>query len=208
MLAGWAGALWYGGGILDPFTLEARHDTAVGSKEPRPTDFITGCCLLMWAEALRRLGPLDDRFFAYYEDLDWCLRARAAGDRLIYVPGAVLHHDVSHSFRRAGTQSEKGSRFSWAQSRPLVMYLSYRNRLLLVGKHAAGNVHRWFLAGRITVRGLVHAALLLAVGERARARAVLMRVARRTPAWDTLEPQTGVHFPPGTARRTTPVPES
>jgi GT2 family glycosyltransferase len=167
------GVLWYAGGVLDPATLVARHETTPGSTQPRPTDFITGCCLLMRAEALRRLGPLDESYFAYYEDLDWCLRSRAAGDRLIYVPRAVLNHEVSHSFRRAGAGSIKASPFAWAQSRPLVMYLSYRNRLLLARKHAAGTTHRMFLFARMSLRGLVHAALLFTIGEWARARAVL-----------------------------------
>src|SRR5258705_5998 len=85
----------------------------------------------------------------------------------------MLHHDVSHSFRRVGTQLGKESRFSWAQSRPLVMYLSYRNRLLLTGHHGTGKPHGWRLAGRMTLPGVVHTVLLLAVGERTRAEAVV-----------------------------------
>jgi len=168
-----AGRLWYGGGVLNPCTLEARHETNLISKKPHSTDFVTGCCIMIRVEALHKLGILDERFFAYYEDLDWCLRARAAGERLIYAPGAKLHHDVSHSFRRVGMRPGKSSPFAWAQSRPLVMYLSYRNRLLIAEKHASGTSHRCFLTCRIAMRGIVHAILLFSIGEWVRGRAIL-----------------------------------
>ena len=167
--------VWFSGGVIDPLSLEARHftDAPGDSAPPRSTDFITGCCLLFRSDALKTIGLLDTSFFAYYEDVDWCLRARAAGNRLLYVPQASIHHEVSHSFRRAGSNRDRLTRFSWAQKRPIVLYLTYRNRLLLAGKHALGSLHRWFLKGRMTLRGLVHATLLFTIGERARARAVL-----------------------------------
>ena len=42
------------------------------------------------SDALRRIGLLDRDFFAYYEDVDWCLRAKAADERLLCVPAAVV----------------------------------------------------------------------------------------------------------------------
>ncbi|HEX5091315.1 MAG TPA: glycosyltransferase family 2 protein, partial [Burkholderiales bacterium] len=68
--------VWYAGGSIGRWTLDARHELARprAGDLPRPTAFITGCCLLLRAEALRRIGLLDEAFFAYYEDVDWCLR--------------------------------------------------------------------------------------------------------------------------------------
>lgn len=169
------GALWYGGGSISRLTLDACHETSPERTKgaPRETDFVTGCCLVFRADALRRLGMLDKDFFAYYEDVDWCLRARAAGERLLYVPGAIVHHEVSHTFRRIGEGDPGMARYSWAQSRPLVLYLAYRNRLLLVRKHAQGRLHLAFLIVRRLVRGALHGALLISFGRGRQARAVV-----------------------------------
>ncbi len=43
------------------------------------SDWLTGCCLLMKRQALEKVGLLDERFFLYWEDVDWCLRLRAFG---------------------------------------------------------------------------------------------------------------------------------
>jgi N-acetylglucosaminyl-diphospho-decaprenol L-rhamnosyltransferase len=51
-----------------------------GRDEPsRPVDYVAGACLLMPRAALARVGPLDARFFLYFEETDWCRRARDAG---------------------------------------------------------------------------------------------------------------------------------
>jgi GT2 family glycosyltransferase len=169
------GALWYGGGRIDQLTLDARHETAPERARGafRPTDFITGCCLMFRADALRTVGLLDRDFFAYYEDVDWCQRATAAGHRLVYVPAAVVHHDVSHSFRRAGTGDASATTLPWAQSRPFVLYLAYRNRLLLARKHARGALHLAFLVMRRLARAALHAAVLLLADRRGQAQAVV-----------------------------------
>lgn len=170
------GRIWYSGGSISRLTLEARHETAPADAPgtPRPTDFITGCCLMFRSDALRRIGLLDRDFFAYYEDVDWCLRAKAADERLLYVPAAVVRHDVSHSFRRAGTRDHGAPRYSWTQSRPLVLYLAYRNRLLLARKHASGKLHLVFLILRRLARAALHVAMLLPSGRGSQAKAVVV----------------------------------
>src|SRR3989454_3541981 len=170
------GRIWYSGGSISRLTLEARHETAPADAPgtPRLTDFITGCCLMFRSDALRRIGLLDRDFFAYYEDVDWCLRAKAADERLLYVPAAVLRHDVSHSFRRAGTRDHGTARYSWTQSRPLVLYLAYRNRLLLARKHASGKLHLVFLVLRRLARAALHVAMLLPSGRGSQAKAVVV----------------------------------
>jgi hypothetical protein len=169
------GRVWYGGGSISRLTLDARHGTAPvdARSAARPTDFITGCCLMFRTDALRRIGLLDKDFFAYYEDVDWCLRAKAFGDRLLYVPAAIVHHDVSHSFRRIGADHAGAAQYSWTQGRPLVLYLAYRNRLLLAKKHAGGTLHFAFLAARRLVRAALHAAILVLAGRVRQAQAVI-----------------------------------
>jgi GT2 family glycosyltransferase len=60
-----------------------------------PTGYLTGCCLLAPRAVWERVGLLDERYFIYAEDADWCLRARAAGYRLLFVPTGRLWHKVS-----------------------------------------------------------------------------------------------------------------
>jgi GT2 family glycosyltransferase len=55
------------------------------------------------AEALKRVGPFDEDFFAYYEDSDWSLRAQVAGLGCRYVPAAVVYHMGSATLGREMT---------------------------------------------------------------------------------------------------------
>ncbi|MGH7789072.1 MAG: glycosyltransferase family 2 protein [Candidatus Binatia bacterium] len=68
-----------------------------GFAERREVEVAIGCCLLLRAEAVRQVGALDEAFFAYHEDVDWCLRARKAGWTLLYEPNARVYHSGSGS---------------------------------------------------------------------------------------------------------------
>ncbi|MBM4130777.1 glycosyltransferase family 2 protein [bacterium] len=58
----------------------------------REVDYVAGACLLTPREALARVGPLDERFFLYFEETDWCRRARAAGLAVWYCAEAEIVH--------------------------------------------------------------------------------------------------------------------
>ena len=53
---------------------------------------VVGNGMMMSRPALSRVGGFDETFFAYHEDIDWCVRARAAGFRVVYCGAAVIHH--------------------------------------------------------------------------------------------------------------------
>jgi N-acetylglucosaminyl-diphospho-decaprenol L-rhamnosyltransferase len=60
---------------------------------PIEVDWICGAALMARREMVEQVGLLDaDAFFMYFEDTDWCLRARQAGWTVAFVPGAVVHH--------------------------------------------------------------------------------------------------------------------
>jgi len=61
------------------------------------TDYVTGACLLARREVLETIGLLDPTYFLYWEETDWCMRARNAGYKLVYVPGAKIWHKVAAS---------------------------------------------------------------------------------------------------------------
>jgi GT2 family glycosyltransferase len=58
----------------------------------RVVDWAVGAALLMRRPALDEIGPFDDRFFMYAEDLEWCWRARQRGWEILFEPGAVVRH--------------------------------------------------------------------------------------------------------------------
>lgn len=94
--------LWYAGGEISMWSGTMRHigirESDDGSfDEPRETDYASGCCFLTKRETVERIGYLDDTYFMYAEDADWCLRARQAGYRIVYEPRARVLHKVSVS---------------------------------------------------------------------------------------------------------------
>jgi GT2 family glycosyltransferase len=61
----------------------------------RTTDYIGGEAILVRSELIEAVGMFDERYFCYFEDVDWGLRARRAGWRLEVVPDAVFEHVAS-----------------------------------------------------------------------------------------------------------------
>lgn len=57
-------------------------------------DWLVGACLLVRRQGFEMVGLLDERFYMYYEELDWCRRLRHAGWRIVYEPKArVVHYE-------------------------------------------------------------------------------------------------------------------
>ncbi len=64
----------------------ATHDT------PAEVENISGACLMLRREAVEQIGFLDEGFFMYFEDMDYCLRLQNAGWKMYYLPqGEILH---------------------------------------------------------------------------------------------------------------------
>ena len=97
-----AGRVWFGGGGVSLGMGWSWH-RGLGAPPPPPStppsssDYLTGCCLLVARAVFERIGWLDEGYFLYAEDTDYCLRARHAGFRPRYVPAARLTHFVSSS---------------------------------------------------------------------------------------------------------------
>ena len=64
---------------------------------PREVDYAEGSCFLARVEAIRKVGLLDLTFMSYWEESDWCMKARRAGYKVMYVPEAVIWHKVARS---------------------------------------------------------------------------------------------------------------
>jgi len=65
-------------------------------------DFLTGCCLLINNEVFQKIGFLDDKFFMYLEDVDFCQRALKAGFKMAYIPDSKIWHVNSGSSKSGG----------------------------------------------------------------------------------------------------------
>lgn len=69
--------------------------------EARDVDYVSGCAMAVRREVFEQVGLLDDRYFPiYYEETEFCVRARSAGWRVVYEPRAVLTHLESQTQER------------------------------------------------------------------------------------------------------------
>lgn len=114
---------WFAGSLLDLKKGIAVHDNSnppqAGSPS-RDVPWVSGCAMFGRTDVLRELGGFDDRFFLNWEDVDLCLRIRAAGHGVRMLPSARIYHKVGKTF---ATLSNVG------------LYYHVRNNLLLVKLH-------------------------------------------------------------------------
>ncbi len=84
---------WADNRILRRYYMADTPDDAI-----QPVDWVVGACLLVRREAYEQVGGLDEGFFMYSEELDWCKRIKDAGWEVVYLPTAtVLHHEGKSS---------------------------------------------------------------------------------------------------------------
>lgn len=106
--------------------------------EPHKVEWITGCAILVRREVIQQVGMIDERFFIYSEEKEWCIRAAKAGWKLFHVPGAkVWHKGVQRNY----------------QPKPSFTYYSTRNHFLMLSKHRAP-LYAWISAIFQTIRTL------------------------------------------------------
>lgn len=121
--------VWYAGGRFNPKTFKAEmlgygmkaYDLASDMEE---VTFATGCCMCIRAQMLKEIGMLNEKFFLYEEDSEYCFRAQEKGWKIYYVPQAVIYHKVSAS-------TGKGRKAS-----PTTQYYMVRNRYIFIKENA------------------------------------------------------------------------
>jgi hypothetical protein len=84
-------------------------------------DSVVGAFLLIRRSVIDAIGMLDERFFMYCEDEDWCWRAKQAGGRVVYHPGVVVHHRKGSSTRSVPLRMA----YHWHRS----LYLFHRKNI-------------------------------------------------------------------------------
>jgi GT2 family glycosyltransferase len=90
--------------------------------KPAPVEWISGCAIMVRREVIEQVGMIDPRFFIYWEETEWCMRASKAGWKIMHVPQAkVWHKGVQRSY----------------QPKPSFYYYATRNHFLVLAKHRA-----------------------------------------------------------------------
>ncbi len=135
----------YGGGANGRYQL-----TQWEGETPFRVDFVLGAAMMMRGAAIERIGGLDEGFFMYCEEMDWCLRLAQAGMDVCAVPAARVTHHEGQSSRQT----------PWPSFRNL-----WRSRIRFYAKH-----RRCFAPGHLLcVRLLLRTAMRLR-GRQARRR--------------------------------------
>jgi len=106
-------------GIIPPL-MKKRGNSLASFNEPVAVESLIGACLLVRREVIRQVGLLDEDYFMYLEDADWCYRIRKAGWLLYYLPSATIYHHGGQSVAQV----------------PVKMYVAIRkSRVLFLLKH-------------------------------------------------------------------------
>ncbi len=85
-------------------------------------DIVHGCCLLVRKEVVKAIGGFDQGFFSHWDEIDYCVRAKRAGFRVVWAENSKVWH-------KKGAARAKVSGFS--------EYFNSRNRILFMRKHAS-----------------------------------------------------------------------
>jgi GT2 family glycosyltransferase len=93
--------IWFAGGQIDWLRMKAYHLVKTRSAIPYKTQYISGCAMFIKKDVFKKIGLFDERFFLYYEDADFSVRARKAGFGLLVVPEASLQHFEKSNYANA-----------------------------------------------------------------------------------------------------------
>ena len=129
--------IWNAGGSLNTFFcfFKTKYNKTIYNpklKIDTSTQWISGCCVLVNIEVIKKVGLLDNRFFAYFEDADWSIRMTNLGYKLGVAPESIIYHLKSGS-------TKKNNTFNEGYLSPYAHYLNVRNHIYLIKKHSFFN---------------------------------------------------------------------
>ncbi len=154
---------WYAGGVIDWKNVLVSHfgvdEVDAGQYETiSDTDFVSGCAMFVRKTVFEKIGFLDEKFAMYMEDLDFSLRAKRAGFRVVYAPvKAVWHKNAQSSEVGSFTQDYYITRnrlqfaVKYAKARAKLAVIRESWKLLLNGRPGQKQGIKDFYAGRFGV---------------------------------------------------------
>ena len=104
--------------FLQSSTLNERHLMAgADHSKVLSVDWLLGACMFIRREVLETVGPLDEGFYLYVEDIDWAKRIHQANWKICYIPQAkIIHHHLAISDKRLI------SSYTWLHLKSMVRY--------------------------------------------------------------------------------------
>ncbi len=104
--------IWYAGGVIDWKNVLINHQ---GVDKPdrgqydqfKETKFITGCLMFFDKSVVDKVGFWDEKYFLYYEDVDFCQRAKQKEIKLYYNPSIVIWHKNAQSTGGSGSETHQ-----------------------------------------------------------------------------------------------------
>jgi GT2 family glycosyltransferase len=146
--------------VLKLYRLAKLHPRFSGflmNKEPVPREPIeveatSGAFMLVRRSAIDQVGPLDEGYFMHCEDLDWCVRFRRAGWKVLFVPAAKAFH------RKGGSSRARPIRVEFYKHRGMVRF--YRKFF----RHRYPSILMWAVAVAVWVRFVAKALIMLLSG--------------------------------------------
>ena len=119
--------IWNGGGKINYF-IGTFSSSKKANDSFKLIEWFTGCCCLFDSKLFKDIGKFDERFFAYYEDVDLSLRMKQSGYKIGFTSQTDLIHLESASSKFE--TSKEGS------LNPFVHYLNIKNHILILRKHS------------------------------------------------------------------------
>lgn len=107
--------LWAAGGEINPVTGATTHRTGNNNKfeGPEKVDYVIGAALLVRADVFRDIGLLDDDFFIYFEETEFCQRAQEFGWSVWFVPVSGVYHKESVDYSYSAFREYYFTRNRW-----------------------------------------------------------------------------------------------
>jgi GT2 family glycosyltransferase len=113
--------------------------SAIGTGPSQEVDIAAGTAMLIRRDVFERAGLMDEAFYLYYEEADWCLRVRSTGFGILAVPSSVVCHKVSAAL---------------GPTSPVIDYYMQRNHLRFITRNWLG-IARLRLLGSVVLRSLL-----------------------------------------------------
>lgn len=119
--------IWFAGAHIDKYRGLAIHENEFQESQEeseRFTEYAPTCFVLFHREVFEKVGMMDEKYFVYWDDTDFILRATKLGYKILYLPSHIIEHKVSIS---------TGGRLSLFST-----FYFLRNRLYFIRKHFKG----------------------------------------------------------------------
>ena len=88
---------------LAPGVLRRYYALDLPDDATADVDWLTGACIMVPRAIYEEIGGLDEGYYMYSEELDWCRRIKATGRRVVYFPAAQVTHHIGKSSEQAVT---------------------------------------------------------------------------------------------------------